>query len=135
MRGIRWRLERVVWDLGMGSVVGLLSGGASALFLLLLERVIRLREQHLWLLALLPLFGMITAWLYQRWGKESEQGGSLILDEVMEFKGRVPTRMAPWCWWGRCSPTSVADPWGGKAQQCKWAPALPEPSGRSLGRG
>jgi len=79
----------------MGSVVGLLSGGASALFLWLLERVIHLRTQHLWLIAMLPVFGALTAWIYGRWGKESEGGGTLIFDEVLEFKGRVPTRMAP----------------------------------------
>ncbi len=79
----------------MGSLVGLLSGLASALFLWLLERVIGLRGAHLWLIALLPLFGVLTAWLYQRWGRAAEGGGTLILDEVLEFKGRVPTRMAP----------------------------------------
>ncbi len=61
----------------------------------LLERVIHLRGQHLWLLALLPVFGVTSAWIYQRWGHEAEGGGSLILDEVLEFKGRVPSRMAP----------------------------------------
>jgi H+/Cl- antiporter ClcA len=79
----------------MGSVVGVLSGAASALFLWLLERAIQLRTRHLWLLALLPLFGMVSAWLYQTFGKESEGGNTLILDEVLEFQGRVPSRMAP----------------------------------------
>ena len=79
----------------MGSVVGILSGAASALFLWLLEGAIHLRTEHLWLLALLPGFGVLSAWLYHRWGKESEGGSALILDEVLEFKGRVPTRMAP----------------------------------------
>ena len=95
MNGFRWRFFKTGWDLGMGAVVGLLSGVASALFLWLLERVIRLRTEHLWLLALLPVFGMISAWFYRRWGRDSEGGGALILDEVLEFKGRVPTRMAP----------------------------------------
>jgi len=95
MLGLRWRLFRTGWDLGMGTAVGILSGAASALFLLLLDRVIQLRTRHLWLVALLPFFGMISAWLYHRFGKESERGGSLILDEVLEFRGRVPSRMAP----------------------------------------
>lgn len=95
MQGFRWRLFRTGWDLGMGSSVGLLSGAASALFLWLLDRVIRLRTGHLWLVALLPLFGVLSAWLYRRWGRECEGGGALVLDEVLEFKGRVPTRMAP----------------------------------------
>ena len=95
MLGLRERLSRAVWDLLMGSTVGALAGAASALFLWLLERTIRLRTDHLWLLALLPVFGVVSAWLYQRWGKEAEGGSSLILDEVLEFKGRVPSRMAP----------------------------------------
>ncbi len=95
MREFRERLSRTGWDLTMGSLVGLLAGAASALFLWLLERVLHLRTEYLWLLALLPVFGVLSAWLYHRWGRESEEGGALILDEVLEFKGRVPTRMAP----------------------------------------
>lgn len=79
----------------MGALVGALSGGASAGFLWLLERVVHLREHHLWLLALLPVFGLLSTWLYQRFGGASEQGSSLILDEVIEFKGKLPSRMAP----------------------------------------
>jgi H+/Cl- antiporter ClcA len=79
----------------MGSVVGLLSGAASAGFLWLLERAIQARVAHPWLLLGLPLFGMVSAWLYRTWGREAEGGGSLIMDEVLEFKGKVPSRMAP----------------------------------------
>lgn len=79
----------------MGSIVGCLAGAASALFLWLLGGTLQLRERHLWLIGLLPLFGILSAALYQRWGKDAEQGGPLILDEVLEFKGRVPSRMAP----------------------------------------
>lgn len=95
MVGVRWRAARTVWDLGMGAAVGLLAGTASYLFLWLLEGTLRLREGHLWLVGLLPVFGMVSAWLYTRWGGESEGGSTLILDEVMEFQGRVPSRMAP----------------------------------------
>jgi H+/Cl- antiporter ClcA len=88
-------MDRTVWDLGMGSAVGVLAGAASALFLWLLERAIALREGHAWLLLLLPVLGAASAWLYHRWGGESEKGGALILDERVEFRGRVPSRMAP----------------------------------------
>lgn len=91
----RVRLARTTWDTAMGSVVGLMSGTASAGFMFLLGRVIHLRETHLWLLWLLPLFGVISAWLYHQYGKGAEGGGGLILDEVIEFKGLVPSRMAP----------------------------------------
>ena len=95
MDTLKSRLGWTAWDMGMGSAVGVLSGAASAGFLWLLGRVIRLRQEHLWLLALLPLFGLISAYLYRRFGKESEGGGSLILDEVLEFRGRVRSRLAP----------------------------------------
>ena len=95
METLKRRLGWTAWDLLFGSMVGVLSGAASAGFLWLLGRAIRLRQEHLWLLALLPLFGLVSAFLYRRFGKESEGGGSLILDEVLEFKGRVPSRMAP----------------------------------------
>lgn len=89
------RLRWTAWDLAMGSLVGLLSGAASAGFLWLLGRAIQLRRDHVWLLFLLPFFGLVSAWLYRRFGKESEGGSAMILDEVLEFKGRVPSRMAP----------------------------------------
>jgi H+/Cl- antiporter ClcA len=95
MDTLKRRLGWTIWDLGMGSVVGLISGAASAGFLWLLGRAIAIRQEHLWLLFLLPIFGLLSAWMYQRFGKESEGGSSLILDEVLEFKGRVPSRMAP----------------------------------------
>jgi len=95
MSALGWRMNRTVWDLGMGSAVGVLAGAACAGFLWLLERAIALREGHIWLLALLPVFGVASAWLYHRWGAESEKGGALILDDLVEFKGRVPSRMAP----------------------------------------
>ena len=79
----------------MGASIGLLAGTASAIFMWLLDRSIHLRSQHLWLVALLPAFGILSAWLYGTFGKQSEGGSTLILDEVLEFQGRVPSRMAP----------------------------------------
>lgn len=94
MDGMR-RAVFVLWDLAAGSLVGLLAGLASGAFLWLLARVIHLREGHLWLLALLPVFGVASAWLYQRFNPTSEGGNRLVLDEVIDFQGRVPSRMAP----------------------------------------
>ena len=95
MSALRWRMKRTAWDLGMGSAVGVLSGAASAGFLWLLERAIGLREAHPWFLFLLPVLGAASALLYQFWGGDAERGNTLILDEVLEFQGRVPSRMAP----------------------------------------
>lgn len=130
MWGLRWRMQRVGWDLGMGTLVGVLSGLASALFLWLLDRVLHLRAQHLWLVGLLPLFGCLSAWLYQRWGQDSERGGALILDEVLEFQGRVPSRMAPLVLAG----TLLTHLGGGSAGREGTAIQMGASLGRSLGK-
>lgn len=89
------RLRRTFWDLSFGTAIGVLAGGASAGFLWALERVIAFRVGHGWILFLLPIFGALSALMYRHFGNECEGGGSLILDEVIEFRGRVHSRMAP----------------------------------------
>ncbi len=89
------RITRLTWDLAMGSLVGLLCGGAAAAFLHMLTLTIGLRKAHPALLFALPLLGLLSAWIYRRWGGAAEGGTALILDEVTEWSGQVPTRMAP----------------------------------------
>ena len=75
--------------------VSILAGCASALFLVSLDRVTRLRFTHPWVLFLLPLVGTGILWIYRRWGDRAERGTNLILDEIHEPGGGVPVRMAP----------------------------------------
>ena len=89
------RLTRSAWDLIMGSLAGLLCGAASALFLALLGRCLAFRAAHPAMLWALPLLGLITAGLYRRFGAGAEGGTALVLDEVTEWRGQVPSRMAP----------------------------------------
>ena len=72
-------------------VIGLL----VALFLWLLDWATALRWQHLWLIFLLPLAGILMVWLYQRFGKNSGLGNNLIIDEIHQPGGGVPARMTP----------------------------------------
>lgn len=75
--------------------VGVLAGSASALFLWSLDAVTRVRLGHAWLLYLLPVAGVLIGWVYQRFGKGSGAGNNLIIDQIHEPGGGVPTRMAP----------------------------------------
>jgi H+/Cl- antiporter ClcA/PII-like signaling protein len=75
--------------------VGILSGSASAFFLWALDRVTEVHWRHGWLLFLLPLAGVVVGWVYHRLGKSAEGGNNLILDQIHEPGGGVPTRMAP----------------------------------------
>ena len=76
-------------------VVGLLSGIASALFLVSLQWVTTYREAHLWLIGLLPLGGLLVGLSYHYFGKEVVKGNNLILEEYEHPKDTIPLKMAP----------------------------------------
>lgn len=70
-------------------------GSACAFFLWSLNRVTQCRFEHPWLLFLLPLAGLGIGLLYHHWGKVTEGGNNLILEQIHEPGGGVPRRMAP----------------------------------------
>lgn len=75
--------------------VAVLAGSATALFLWSLDEVTKLQWSNPWLLWLLPVFGVAVGFLYYSWGKGSDQGNNLLIDEIHEPGGGVPSRMAP----------------------------------------
>jgi len=75
-------------------IVGL-AGSASALFLVSLEWVTTIRVEHAWLLAMLPLAGLISGLAYHHFGSEVEGGNNRILQELHDPKAYIPLRMAP----------------------------------------
>ena len=88
-------LPRAAKWLGLSALVGLLAGSASAIFLYALNWATTWREQHLWVIALLPLAGLMIGWIYHRFGQEVESGHDLLLDEIHDPKSTVPLRMTP----------------------------------------
>lgn len=84
---LRWTLLILPVAITIGSIV--------ALFLWLLNRAIHFRFEHTWLLFLLPLAGVIIHLIYQSFGKSSEKGNNLIMDEIHHPGGGVPGQMAP----------------------------------------
>ncbi|HSJ04037.1 MAG TPA: voltage-gated chloride channel family protein [Verrucomicrobium sp.] len=91
--------------------MALLAGSASAFFLWALDLVTRLQWAHPKLLWGLPLGGLAVGLLYHFWGKSSDKGNNLILEEIHEPGGGVPSRMAPLVLWG----TLVTHLFGGSA--------------------
>ena len=75
--------------------VAIAVGSMSALFLWSLDAVTRIRAEHGWLLFLLPLAGVASALLYQSLGRSVEGGNNLLVDEIHEPGGGVPTRIVP----------------------------------------
>lgn len=84
---IRWCL--------LGSCVGLLTGAASAAFLIGLSWATDTREASPELVWLLPIGGIAIGWVYSRFGKDVEGGNNLLLERIHEAGGNVSWRMAP----------------------------------------
>ncbi|SFO06601.1 H+/Cl-antiporter ClcA [Algoriphagus ornithinivorans] len=84
----------LLW-LVLGLLVGLLSGSASAFFLVALDWATNFREEHLLIIALLPLGGWIIGWTYYKIGQNSVKGNNLLLDELYQTKNPIPLRMTP----------------------------------------
>ena len=67
----------------------------AALFLWLLELATEAQWNEPRLLFLLPVAGVFIAAMYHWFGRDAEAGNNLIMDEIHEPGGGVPTRMAP----------------------------------------
>lgn len=100
----------IKWIL-LGGVVGILSGTASAFFLISLEYVTDLRTGHSWLLYLLPVGGALVSFLYLKAGKNSAKGNNLILEQINQGSETIPLRMAPLVLFG----TLITHLFGGSA--------------------
>lgn len=81
--------------LALSTLVGLLAGSASALFLVTLDAVTGYREAHRWMVWLLPLAGFAVGWVYLQIGQSVEAGNNLLIDEIHDPQKVVPLRMAP----------------------------------------
>ena len=80
---------------GMSVAVGMVVGAAVAFFLWSLDQVTELQWQHPGLLWFLPLAGFGVGLLYHFGGKGSDQGTSLLIDEIHRPGAGVPARLAP----------------------------------------
>ena len=79
----------------LATVIAVLAGSASALFLFSLDWATATRITHHWLIWLLPFAGFVVGWLYLRFGRSVEGGNNLILEEVHRPANTIPLRMAP----------------------------------------
>ena len=75
--------------------VSFATGSMVALFLWLLDVATATRWQHEWLIFLLPIAGLLIAFLYRLYGKSVEAGNNLIMDQIHKPGGGVPARMTP----------------------------------------
>ncbi len=76
-------------------VAGVLGGTASAVLLVSLNWATDMRESHRWLIALLPVAGLLVGCLYRYLGTSIEAGNNLIFDEIHDPRRTIPLRMTP----------------------------------------
>jgi H+/Cl- antiporter ClcA len=89
------RLKALGQWIGIGSVVGVLCGAASALFLCLLGWATDFRNGHEFIIYTLPVAGLAIGWIYERFGRSIEGGNNLIIDTIHDEGPQIPLRMAP----------------------------------------
>ena len=104
-------LKQALFWVAIGACTGLLSGSASAIFLLSLDWVGQVRDAHLWLLAGLPFAGFGIGYGYHRYGSDVEKGNNLILEGLYSPQPVLPLRMAPFVLFG----TLITHLFGGSA--------------------
>ncbi|WP_432453064.1 MULTISPECIES: voltage-gated chloride channel family protein [unclassified Agarivorans] len=75
--------------------MALVVGSLNALFLWLLDFASRTRADQPYLLYFLPIAGLVVVFIYRRFGKNSESGNNLIIDEIHQPGAGIPARMAP----------------------------------------
>ena len=79
----------------IASLVGFLAGSASAFFLVSLEWVTNYREAHIWIIAMLPIAGLLIGWTYYKYGASVSKGNNQLLEEFYQPTQTIPLRMAP----------------------------------------
>jgi H+/Cl- antiporter ClcA len=79
----------------ISALLGGIIGSASALFLATLNWATNYREQHLWMIALLPLAGIVIGLAYHYWGTAVVKGNNLLIEELQSPKKVIPIVMAP----------------------------------------
>lgn len=76
-------------------LIGIPVGLASAGFLTALDWVTQTREAAIWLIAFLPLGGLLIGLLYHYYGQDVVKGNNQLLEEFHSPKQIIPFKMAP----------------------------------------
>ena len=93
------------------ALIGVLSGSASAFFLMSLEWVTQIREHNNWIIWLLPIGGLAIGYGYHYWGQSVVKGNNLLLEEYENPQKIIPLKMAPLVLFG----TLITHLFGGSA--------------------
>jgi H+/Cl- antiporter ClcA len=111
-------------------LAGSICGAVGTLFYHAVALAARLRASCPWLLYLLPVAGLLTAYLYALLKMEKDPGTDAVLRATKEHE-TVPARQAALIFPAPSSPTYAADPPAGKEPPCRSAAVSAPPSANS----
>lgn len=89
------RAKTQIVTVATAGAVGVLAGGASALFLRLLDLATKTRTSHERIVYALPLAGVALGFVYERLGAAVARGNDLVIDTAHDGGPTIPARMAP----------------------------------------
>lgn len=76
-------------------IIGVLTGAASAFFLISLDVVGQYRETHQWIIYSLPVIGFAIGVMYYYYGGAASKGNNLLLEQHQSPKTTISFKMAP----------------------------------------
>jgi H+/Cl- antiporter ClcA len=76
-------------------LIGAFTGSVSAVFLWTLEWATNYRDANVWIIALLPISGLIIGLSYHYYGESVVKGNNLLLEEYHSPKKIIPFKMVP----------------------------------------
>ena len=88
-------LEYLLKWICITAVAGGLIGSASALLLASLNWATDYRESHLWIIACLPLGGLLIGLMYHYWAGTAAKGNNFLIEEIRSSRNIIPFKMAP----------------------------------------
>ncbi len=95
----------------LATLIGVLTGSASAIFLISLDWATHFRENNHWMILFLPIAGLVIGLMYHYFGSDVVKGNNLLLEEFHQPKQIIPLKMAPMVLFG----TIVTHLFGGSA--------------------
>ena len=111
----------------LGLLAGVVCGGVGTAFYHAVALATRLRKAHPWLLYLLPVAGLLTAYLYALLKMEKDPGTDAVLRATREHES-VPARLAALIFSGTFLTTFAAGPRAERGPRCRSAGAWAPPS-------
>ncbi len=80
----------IVFSLLLGALLGVI----GSCFVSLIEKGIHLREQHPWILLLMPVGGLLIVWLYKVTRNHDDRGTNMVIASLRS-EAELPVQMAP----------------------------------------